>query len=108
MELRYLNNDQLKTNIGIYSFDDCHIELDDGKIIYLNGVIDVSFSKIGDWVTHPYGVDVVDRYEVDEVHVNITTIYDSNSIKITLNDEERKECELEIEGNIREQAIETI
>ena len=105
--LIYLDNEQLAINKEIYSFDDAQIMLEDGKEIYLNGVIDVNFTKEDTSFVHAYGVEVSASYEVNEVIVNIITIYDSESVKINLNKEELEECKALIECDIRSQAIET-
>ena len=105
--LIYLDNEQLAINKEIYSFDDAQIMLEDGKDIYLNGVIDVNFTKEDESFNHSFGVQKITAYEVNEVIVNIITIYDSESVKITLNDEELNECKALIENDIRSQAIET-
>ena len=105
--LQYLDNEQLAINIEIYSFDDAQIILQDGKEIHLQGVIDLDFTKVDESFNHAFGTQKITSYEVNEVYVNITTIYDCESVKITLNDEELKECAYLIENHIRSQSIET-
>ena len=103
--LQYLDNEQLAINKEIYSFDDAQIILEDGKEIYLQGVIDVTFVKGDESFNHSFGVQKITSYEANEVYVNITTIYDSESLKINLNEEELNECKALIENDIRSQAI---
>jgi len=105
--LQYLDNEQLAINKEIYSFDDAQIMLEDGKEIYLRGIIDVTFVKGDESFNHAFGVQKITSYEVNEVYVNITTVYDNGSLKITLNDEELNECKALIENDIRSQSIET-
>ena len=107
MELRYLDNEQLAINKEIYSFGDCQIELEDGKIIYLSGIIDANFHKEDTSFNHAHGVQTEASHEVNEVYINVIVIHDSESLKINLNKEELEECKALIECDIRSQAIET-
>lgn len=102
MEVSNLNTESLKTSQSTYEFEDVAVELDDGTQIIVEGNAEISFDSKDD------GIDGEDRiiYFIDSCDVNILTIWNDASEEISLNAEEMKLIQSEIENILHSQTVE--